>query len=63
MHAVKTGGTSGQANFVQKLIPESPTSSANYGESVSISDGMIAVGSPGVSEVLVLFLDPGVCLG
>ncbi len=51
MHAVKTGGTSGQANFVQKLIPESPTSSANYGESVSISDGMIAVGAPAAASV------------
>ena len=51
MYAVKPGGTSGQANFVQKLIPESPPSSANYGESVSISNGMIAVGAPADTSV------------
>jgi len=51
VYVVKTGGTSGQANFVQKLIPESPSSSANYGESVSISNGMLAVGAPADTSV------------
>ena len=38
-----------QAVFVQKLTAENPTPAAIYGFSVSISSGLLAVGSPGVS--------------
>lgn len=47
----ETGGTSGQITFAQKLIPENPTPFANYGESVAISSGMIAVGAPANTAV------------
>jgi hypothetical protein len=54
--AAKIGGASEQATFVQKLIPESPTPSANYGTSVSISSGMIVVGAPADTAVSLALL-------
>lgn len=41
-----------QVVFVQKLTADPPVSSANFGEAVSISSGLIAVCSPGVSDYL-----------
>ena len=37
-----------QALFVQKLVAETLESNANFGESVSIDDGLMVVGAPGV---------------
>ena len=40
-----------QALFMQKLVAETLESNANFGESVSIDDGLMVVGAPGVSAI------------
>lgn len=49
MLANKAGAT--DPVFVQKLEAETPVAEANYGESVSISDGKIAIGAPNDASV------------
>ena len=34
---------------MQKLVAETPEPNSSFGESVSIDDGLIVVGAPGVS--------------
>jgi len=43
--------------FFQKLEAEIPETNAYYGISVSIADGLIAVGAPGVSEIVSLIIN------
>lgn len=40
---------------MQKLVAETPVAEANYGESVAISDGKIAIGAP--NDVSVSYSD------
>jgi hypothetical protein len=44
-----------QAIFVQKLVADKATENAYYGQSVAISDGLIAVGSPGASKAYLYY--------
>lgn len=45
-----------QPQLIQKLTAATLEADANYGESVSIFSGLLAVGEPGVSEGMIVYI-------